>query len=110
MTLDLAVLLGSWQIHLQAERKSPQAVDTDNLKIARPCGTVLMPCDPPAEGDVMLTGASILAVFLWILGSLLSLWIFYWIVRLAVRHGIEDAWRRRPQRAREESGWDPARQ
>ena len=50
MTLDLAVLLGSWQIHLQAERKSPQAVDTDNLKIARPCGTVLMPCDPPAEG------------------------------------------------------------
>ena len=57
----------------------------------------------------MLTGASILAVLLGILGSLLSMWIFYWIVRAAVRHGIEDAWRRRAQRAPDEAGWDPAR-
>jgi membrane protein DedA with SNARE-associated domain len=57
----------------------------------------------------MFIGASILAVFLGILGSLLSLWIFYWIVRAAVRHGMEDAWRRRAQRASDEAGWDPAR-
>jgi membrane protein DedA with SNARE-associated domain len=38
------------------------------------------------------------------LGSLLGLWVFYWVVRAAVRHGIEDAWRRRAQRSADEAG------
>jgi len=35
----------------------------------------------------------------------------YWLIRLAVRHGIEDAWLRREQRDRENAAdsWDPAR-
>jgi uncharacterized protein (DUF2062 family) len=42
-------------------------------------------------------------------GSVVTLVIFYWIIRLAVRHGIEDA-RRRRDKAQAESGyWDPAR-
>ena len=33
----------------------------------------------------------------------------YKLIRLAVRNGIEDAWRDREQQAREKSSWDPAR-
>jgi uncharacterized membrane protein len=40
--------------------------------------------------------------------SVVALFVLYWIIRLAVRHGIEDA-RRREGQAAEESGWDPAR-
>jgi hypothetical protein len=44
-----------------------------------------------------------------VVGSL-ALWIFYWVMRAAVRHGIEDAWRRRAAQAAEDAvGWDPAR-
>jgi uncharacterized membrane protein YdjX (TVP38/TMEM64 family) len=32
----------------------------------------------------------------------------YWTVRLAVRHGIEDARRRRSQRPAADAGWNPA--
>jgi hypothetical protein len=33
----------------------------------------------------------------------------YWVIRLALRHGIGDAELNREQRAREEAAWDPAR-
>ena len=51
---------------------------------------------------------SVLVPALAFIGSLVGLYVFYWVIRLAVRHGIEDARRRREQ-AREESAWDPAR-
>ena len=51
----------------------------------------------------------LVAVLVSIVGSLIMLLVLYWIIRLAVRHGIEDAWRRRAQRSAEEAGWDPAR-
>jgi hypothetical protein len=41
--------------------------------------------------------------------SLVALVVIYWIIRLAVCHGIEDARRRRERQAAEGSGWDPAR-
>jgi hypothetical protein len=52
---------------------------------------------------------SVLVPALAFIGSLVGLYVFYWVIRLAVRHGIEDARRRREQQAREESAWDPAR-
>lgn len=47
-------------------------------------------------------------IFLLAFGLVVALLIFYWIIRLAVRHGIEDAWRRRDN-APAEGSWDPAR-
>ncbi len=41
--------------------------------------------------------------------SVVALFVFYWIIRLAVCHGIEDARRRRERQAAERAGWDPAR-
>ena len=41
--------------------------------------------------------------------SIAGIFVFYWIVRLAVRHGIEDARRRNLSRVREDTGWDPQR-
>ena len=38
-----------------------------------------------------------------------ALVILYWIIRVAVRHGIEDAWRRRGEASREAGSWDPAK-
>jgi hypothetical protein len=35
--------------------------------------------------------------------------ILYWVIRLSVRHALEDSDRRRDQRAREEQAWDTAR-
>jgi uncharacterized membrane protein YdjX (TVP38/TMEM64 family) len=52
---------------------------------------------------------SVLGPVLAFIGSLVGLYVFYWVIRLAVRHGIEDARRRREQQAREENVWDPAR-
>ncbi|HJZ00197.1 MAG TPA: hypothetical protein VJ305_05715 [Streptosporangiaceae bacterium] len=52
---------------------------------------------------------SVLVPALAFIGSLVGLYVFYWVIRLAVRHGIEDARRRREQQAREERAWDPAR-
>jgi hypothetical protein len=41
------------------------------------------------------------------------LFVFYWMIRLAVRHGIEDARRRREPQEDEKEGtpgyWDPDR-
>jgi hypothetical protein len=48
------------------------------------------------------------AILLGAIGSLVSLVILYWIIRLAVRHGIEDARRRRGQEP-PAGYWDPAR-
>jgi hypothetical protein len=42
-------------------------------------------------------------------GSVVTLVIFYWIIRVAVRHGIEDAWRRRGVASAEAGYWDPAK-
>jgi hypothetical protein len=52
---------------------------------------------------------SVLVPVLAFIGSLVGLYVFYWVIRLAVRHGIEDARRRREQHAGEERAWDPAR-
>jgi hypothetical protein len=52
---------------------------------------------------------SVLVPALAFIGSLVGLYVFYWVIRLAVRHGIEDARRRHEQQAREERAWDPAR-
>jgi hypothetical protein len=41
--------------------------------------------------------------------SVIALFVLYWIIRLAVCHGIEDARRRRERQAAERAGWDPAR-
>ena len=49
------------------------------------------------------------AILLGGFGSLVSLMILYWIIRLAVRHGIEDARRRRTQEPPAPGSWDPAR-
>lgn len=47
-------------------------------------------------------------IFLIVVLAVLA-FVFYRLVRLAVRHGIEDAWRRRRQAQAEAEGWDPAR-
>jgi len=41
--------------------------------------------------------------------AVVTLVILYWIIRVAVRHGIEDAWRRRGQAQAESRYWDPAK-
>ncbi len=51
----------------------------------------------------------LVVILFYTLGPLVGLMIFYWIVRLAVRHGIEDAWRRRDRPPPESGYWDPAR-
>jgi hypothetical protein len=43
------------------------------------------------------------------LGSVVGLYVLYWVIRLAVRHGIEDGRRQHEQQARTERVWDPAR-
>ena len=42
------------------------------------------------------------------IGSVVSLIVLYWIIRLAVRHGIEDAWRRRGREVPSSGYWEPA--
>ena len=49
------------------------------------------------------------AIILSILLTIISLWVLYRIIRVAVCHGIEDARRRAAQQAREGTGLDPAR-
>jgi hypothetical protein len=41
--------------------------------------------------------------------SVAGIFLFYWTIRLAVRHGIEDARRRREQPAEDDPRWDTAR-
>lgn len=48
-------------------------------------------------------------VLLSIVGPVVTLVVFYWIIRVAVRHGIEDAWRRRGEASAESGYWDPAK-
>ncbi|MGO8959991.1 MAG: hypothetical protein ACLQFR_21870 [Streptosporangiaceae bacterium] len=43
------------------------------------------------------------------IGPVVMLIILYWIIRLAVCHGIEDASRRRSKAQAESGYWDPAR-
>ena len=50
----------------------------------------------------------LVAIMLWVFGPVIGLMIFYWIIRLAVRHGIEDATRRRGQLPPSSGYWDPA--
>jgi len=51
----------------------------------------------------------LVVVMLSMFASVVSLVILYWIIRLAVRHGIEDAWRRRGKAPAESGYWDPAK-
>lgn len=44
-----------------------------------------------------------------ILSSVVGVFVLYWVIRLAVRHGIEDAQRNRVRQSAVEAGWDPAR-
>jgi hypothetical protein len=60
----------------------------------------------PDRGRAIWSFAVVLVLALIGLGALYAL---YWLIRLAVRHGLDDARRQREQQAREESGWDPGR-
>lgn len=51
----------------------------------------------------------LIAILLWTFGPIAVLMIFYWIIRFAVRHEIEDAWRRRDHESPDSGYWDPAR-
>jgi hypothetical protein len=51
----------------------------------------------------------LLLIVAYVAGPVIGLMIFYWIIRLGVRHGIEDARRRREIEVRESGYWDPAR-
>jgi hypothetical protein len=42
-------------------------------------------------------------------GPVVGLMVLYWVIRLAVRHGIEDGRRRRARELPESGYWDPAR-
>ena len=53
--------------------------------------------------------APLAVILLLAFGPVVTLAIFYWIIRLAVRHGIEDAWRRRGKAQAESGYWDPAK-
>jgi hypothetical protein len=53
--------------------------------------------------------APLAVILLLAFGPVVALAIFYWIIRLAVRHGIEDAWRRRGKAQAESGYWDPAK-
>jgi Glyoxalase-like domain len=51
----------------------------------------------------------LVVILLSTVGPVVTLVIFYWIIRAGVRAGIEDAWRRRAEAAREAGPWDPAK-
>lgn len=51
----------------------------------------------------------LVVIMLWVFGPVIGLMTFYWVIRLAVRHGIEDATRRRTELPRSSGYWDPAR-
>lgn len=53
--------------------------------------------------------APLAVILLVTFGPVVALAIFYWIIRLAVRHGIEDARRRRGDAPAESGYWDPAK-
>ena len=53
--------------------------------------------------------APLAVILLSTVGPVVTLVIFYWIIRVAVRHGIEDAWRRRSEASAESGYWDPAK-
>jgi hypothetical protein len=42
-------------------------------------------------------------------GPIAGLTVLYWVIRLAVRHGIEDTRNRRARELPESGYWDPAR-
>jgi hypothetical protein len=51
----------------------------------------------------------LLLILLVAVSPVVAVMIFYWTIRFAVRHGIEDAWRRRNQPPPVSGYWDPAR-
>ena len=53
--------------------------------------------------------APLAVILLLTVGPVVTLVTFYWIIRVGVRHGIEDAWRRRTDASREAGSWDPAK-
>jgi hypothetical protein len=53
--------------------------------------------------------APLAVILLATVSPLVTLVILYWIIRVAVRHGIQDAWRRRSQASAESAYWDPAK-
>jgi uncharacterized membrane-anchored protein len=57
----------------------------------------------------MLNIWSLLAPVLIFAASAAALFVFYWMIRLAVRHGTEDARRRRARQREPGPGWDTAR-
>jgi SNF family Na+-dependent transporter len=48
-------------------------------------------------------------LLLFTVSPVVTLVIFYWIIRAGVRAGIEDAWRRRAEASREAGSWDVTR-
>ncbi len=57
----------------------------------------------------MIHGGFLFWLILEIVAPIVGFFILYWIIRLAVRHGIEDVQRRNLTRAREDIAWDPQR-
>lgn len=49
------------------------------------------------------------AVILSVIMTIVAIYVLYWIIRVAVCHGTEDAHRRAAREARATAGWDPAR-
>lgn len=83
-----------------ARSECMSAVVRDNLAKSRP-GWL-------SRGAQVIIGP-FFGLLLVIVLSIVGIFVFYWIIRLAVRHGIEDARRRNPSRVREDMGWDPQR-
>jgi membrane protein DedA with SNARE-associated domain len=52
--------------------------------------------------------APLALIMLSTIGSVVSLIVLYWVIRFAVRHGIEDAWQRRGHEERTSGYWEPA--
>ena len=57
----------------------------------------------------MLSIWSLLAPVLIFAASTAGLFLFYWMIRLAVRHGTEDALHQRGRQPEPGPGWDTAR-
>ena len=57
----------------------------------------------------MIDIGPLFGLMLAIVSPVVGVFVLYWIIRIAVRHGIEDARRRNLSQAREDISWDPRR-
>jgi hypothetical protein len=57
----------------------------------------------------VISVSHLIVILLVAVSPVVGLMAFYWTIRFAVRHGIEDAWRRRGQPPPVSGYWDPDR-